>query len=156
MDPVAFPIAVMEKRCGECHGAEPPAKSRIGTGMYFRFGQAGPFLPLVHEFTDLQKIRGSIGYYKFGSARPPQSLCNLTRPEKSLLLRAPLSGQSGGLGLCEPTVFSDTDDPDYQTMLAAILDAAGRHQETKRFDMPGFRPNVLRHPPGRPRPRRPD
>ena len=142
MDPVAFPIAVMEKRCGGCHGAEPPAKSRIGTGLYFRFGDAGPYLPLVHEFTDLQKIRGSIGYYKFGSARPPQSFSNLTRPEKSLLVRAPLSPQSGGLGLCEPTVFSDTDDPDYQTILAAILDAARRHQESKRFDMPGFRPNV--------------
>ncbi|MFH1264113.1 MAG: hypothetical protein ABIK89_00185, partial [Planctomycetota bacterium] len=142
MHPVKFPVAVIEKRCGDCHGQEPPAKSAIGKGMYFRFGDAGPFLPMVHEFTDLQKIRGSIGYYKFGSARPPQSLTNLTRPEKSILLRAPLSPQSGGLGLCEPTVFSTTDDPDYQTILAAILDAAGRHQEFKRFDMPGFRPNV--------------
>jgi hypothetical protein len=142
MDPVAFPIDVMEKRCGSCHGAEPPAKGRIGTGLYFRFGQQGPYLPLVHEFLDLQKIRGSIGYYKFGNARPPQSLANLTRPEKSLLVRAPLATDSGGLGLCEPTVFATTDDPDYQTMLAAIQDASGRHHQTKRFDMPGFRPNV--------------
>ncbi len=142
MYPVAFPIPVMEKRCGSCHGQEPPATGRIGTGLYFRFGDQGPYLPLVHEFTDLQKIRGSIGYYKFNSARPPQSLFNLTRPEKSLLLRAPLAGDSGGLGLCEPTVFSTTDDPDYQAMLVAIEDAARRHRQTKRFDLPGFRPNV--------------
>jgi hypothetical protein len=142
MVPVAFPIPVIEKRCGSCHGQEAPATGRIGTGLYFRFGDQGPHLPLVHEFVDLQKIRGSIGYYKFGSARPPQSLCNLTRPEKSLLLRAPLSADSGGLGLCEPTVFSTTDDPDYRAMLAPIAAAARRHAETKRFDMPGFRPNV--------------
>jgi hypothetical protein len=142
MDPVAFPIPVMEKRCGGCHGQEPPAKRRIGTGLYFRFGDQGPYLPLVHEFLDLQKIRGSIGYYKFGNARPPQSLCNLTRPEKSILVRAPLSADAGGLGLCEPMVFATTDDPDYQAMLAAIEEAARRHAETKRFDLPGFRPNV--------------
>jgi hypothetical protein len=96
----------------------------------------------VHEFTDLQQIRGSIGYYKFGNARPPQSLCNLTRPEKSPLVRAPLAAAAGGLGLCEPTVFADTSDADYQAILAAIQAAAERHQEEKRFDMPGFRPNV--------------
>ncbi len=142
MHPVEFPVAVMEERCASCHAQEAPAKGRIGTGLYFRFGDAGPYLPLVHAFTDLQRIRGSIGYYKFGNARPPQSFCNLTRPEKSLLVQAPLATDSGGLGLCEPTVFSTPDDPDYQTMLSAIQEAAARHGQTKRFDMPGFRPNV--------------
>ncbi len=142
MHPVKFPIDAMERRCGSCHGREPPAKSRIGTGLYFRFGEAGPYLPLVHDFKDLQQIRGSIGYYKFGSARPPQSLCNLTRPDRSILLRAPLAAEAGGLGFCEPTVFADTSDPDYQAMQTAILDASRRHHEEKRFDMPGFRPNV--------------
>jgi hypothetical protein len=142
MTPVEFPTELMERRCGACHAQEPPAKGRIGTGLYFRFGDAGPYLPLVHEFTDLQQIRGSIGYYKFGSARPPQSLCNLTRPEKSPLLRAPLAVTAGGLGFCEPTVFADTSDADYQAILAPIQAAAERHQQEKRFDMPGFRPNV--------------
>ncbi len=142
MHPVEFPIEVMERRCAGCHGQEPPAKGRIGTGLYFRFGDAGPYLPLVDEFTDLQRIRGSIGYYKFGSARPPQSLCNLTRPEKSPLVLAPLASEAGGWGLCEPTVFAGTEDPDYRTILGAIRRSAARHQEEKRFDMPGFRPNV--------------
>ncbi len=142
MAPVEFPGPVMEKRCGKCHSQDPPAKRAIGSGRYFRFGDQGPYLPLVHRFSDLARIRGGIGYYKFGNARPPQSLCNLTRPEKSLLLRAPLAKESGGLGLCEPAVFADTEDADYGTMLAAIEDAAARHREAKRFDMPGFRPNV--------------
>ena len=141
MFPVELPTSVLERRCGECHAHERPANP-LGTGRYFRFGETGPPLPLVHEFADLQQIRGSIGYYKFGNARPPQSLCNLSRPEKSLLFRAPLSPQAGGLGLCEQSVFADTSDADYQTILANILVAKQRHDAEKRFDMPGFRPNV--------------
>ncbi|MFO7906127.1 MAG: hypothetical protein ACQESR_18455 [Planctomycetota bacterium] len=143
MAPVDFPVAVLEKRCGSCHGTPVPERGRIGQGeLYFRFGPKGPHLPLVHKFSDLQKIRGSIGYYQFGNARPPQSLCDLTRPEKSLLLRAPLSPEAGGLGWCGKEVFADTEDPDYQVVLAAIVAASDRLAEIKRFDMPGFRPNV--------------
>jgi hypothetical protein len=141
MHPVEFPIEVLERRCGDCHGHEPPA-SRIGQGRYFRFGPQGPALPLVHAFADLQQIRGSIGYYKCGNARPPQSLCNLTRPEMSLLLRAPLSRGAGGLEWCAQPIFADTSDADYQAILARVRAAAELHAQEKRFDMPGFRPNV--------------
>ncbi len=141
MSPVIFPIDVMERRCGSCHAQEPKSKPRIGKHRYFQFGRSGPALPLVHGFLELQSIRAFIGYFKPGSARMPQSLCNLTRPDKSLLLRAPLSKGSGGAGLCAPDVFATADDPDYQTILAAIRQAAGRLAEEKRFDMPGFRPN---------------
>lgn len=142
MYPVEFPLLAMERRCGSCHGSAPPKKGQIGKGLYFRFGEDGPALPLVHAFADLQKIRGSIGYYKFHTALPPQALCNLTRPEKSLLLRAPLTKDAGGLGLCGKSVFADTNDADYRAMLAAIAAAKEKHDETKRFDMAGFRPNV--------------
>ncbi|MDD2598199.1 MAG: polysaccharide lyase family protein [Kiritimatiellae bacterium] len=72
-------------------------------------------------------------------------LFNLTAPEKSLYLRAPLSKESGGLGLCrqEPSqaaVFTAKDDPDYQTLLAMIKGGKGRLDQVKRFDMPGFKP----------------
>ncbi|NQT51199.1 hypothetical protein HQ576_04080, partial [bacterium] len=142
MHPVEFPVQAMERRCGECHGCEPKGR-RIGKGkLYFRFGKQGPHLPLVHRFLDLQSIRGSIGYYKFGNARPPQSLCNLTRPEKSLLLRAPLAKTAGGLGLCKPGVFGDRTDADYQAIVRSIAAASRTHRDEKRFDLPGFRPNV--------------
>ena len=141
MHPVEFPIEMMERRCGACHGHAPP-KPQIGRGQYFRFGPAGPPLPLVHEFADLQRIRGTIGYYKFGNAVPPQELCNLTRPDKSPLLRAPLARSAGGLEWCGRAVLADTRDPDYQALLARIVAASEKHQREKRFDMPGFRPNV--------------
>jgi hypothetical protein len=141
MHPVEFPIEVMERRCGACHGSEPPQKGRVGKGLYFAFGQPGPPIPLVHEFAELKQLRSAVGYFKFGRSRTPQSLCNLTRPEKSLTLRAPLAQSAGGLGLCGQAVFADTSDADYQMILANIQKAADNHAIEKRFDMPGFRPN---------------
>jgi hypothetical protein len=78
--------------------------------------------------------------YRF-TAGQLQSLCNLTRPGKSLTLRAPLAKEAGGLGLCGDGVFTSTEEPDYQKLLGAINAAAEQHNEHKRFDMPGFRPN---------------
>jgi hypothetical protein len=75
---------------------------------------------------------------------------NLSRPEKSLILLAPLAESAGGWGLCrdpktrEPrTVFADTGDPGYQALLALCV--AGKDslaQGTRRFDMPDFRPRA--------------
>ncbi len=73
---------------------------------------------------------------------------NLSRPEKSLMLLAPLSKTAGGLGICgadedgEPaeTIFADTADPDYAKILAMCTAGKTRLAEIKRFDMPGFRP----------------
>jgi Hydrazine synthase alpha subunit middle domain len=141
MHPVEFPIETMERRCGSCHGSPPPARNPIGKNMYFRFGIGKLAFPLVHDFMELQMIRARMGYYKFGNPRPPQSLCNLTRPEMSPLLRAPLAKDAGGLGLCDPGVFADTTDADYKTILGAIEAAATKHDTEKRFDMAGFRPN---------------
>lgn len=140
MHPVDYPVEVMEQRCGGCHG-QPPPKQPIGKGLYFRFGTNGPALPLAGSFADLAKIRGSMGYYKFGQALPPQALCNLSRPDKSLLLRAPLARSAGGLEWCGRAVFADAADAGYQALLARIEAAARLHAVEKRFDMPGFRPN---------------
>ncbi|MCX5674399.1 MAG: hypothetical protein NTX87_05275 [Planctomycetota bacterium] len=82
-------------------------------------------------------------------------LCNLSRPEQSLALLAPLAKEAGGLGLCKnrfspdraaaagpgSPVFADTRDADYQRLLATIEKAKGELQRIGRFDMPGFRPN---------------
>ena len=77
---------------------------------------------------------------------------NLTRPEKSLILLAPLASSAGGYGACKPKgsdgkpaagapdVFANAADPDYVKILAAIVDAKNHLDEIKRFDMPGFRP----------------
>jgi hypothetical protein len=70
-----------------------------------------------------------------------QSHCNLTHPQKSLLLRAPLARAEGGLEVCREAVFQSTSDPAYQALLAAIERAGAQLLREKRFDMPGFRPN---------------
>jgi hypothetical protein len=65
---------------------------------------------------------------------------NLTRPEKSMILLAPLTREAGGYGLCGARVFADSSDPDYLLILAAAKEAKQRFEEMKRFDMPGFIP----------------
>ena len=70
-----------------------------------------------------------------------RALCNLDRPEKSLVLKAPLLKIAGGLDLCGGDVFKNTNDPDYQKILAGIRVGAKQLADGKRFDMPGFRAN---------------
>ncbi len=61
----------------------------------------------------------------------PAQRINLTHPESSQVLTAPLPKAAGGLGLCRPKEgmprpFADRSDPDYQAMLQALR----RGQET--------------------------
>ena len=75
---------------------------------------------------------------------------NLSRPEKSLILLAPLAEAAGGWGLCRAakadkpaTVFADQTDPGYQKLLAMV--SAGQNflaRQSTRFDLPNFRPRV--------------
>ncbi|MDO4574125.1 MAG: hypothetical protein Q4D98_02805 [Planctomycetia bacterium] len=71
---------------------------------------------------------------------------NLSYPEKSKAVRAPLAQSAGGLGVCQAKsgkpVFTDTNDPDYQTILAGIQ--RGRKyilEENNRFSMALPSPN---------------
>ncbi len=67
---------------------------------------------------------------------------NLTRPEKSIILLAPLAKTAGGLQLCGKTpVFADTGDPDYRRLLGSVEKARAALERVRRFDMPEFRPN---------------
>jgi hypothetical protein len=86
---------------------------------------------------------------------------DLTRPEQSLILTAPLSRAEGGgaegeaekpqvvkedlhrppQATVHPVIFRSQDDPDYQAILSHLRTARDRLREIKRFDMPGFRPN---------------
>lgn len=74
---------------------------------------------------------------------------NLSRPEKSMLLLAPLAESAGGWGLCrdpktqkQATVFADTGDADYQKLLGMCLAGKDFLDRNKRFDMPDFQPRV--------------
>lgn len=111
--PVNLPWGDLGQRCGACHVKEVATPEGPKKMAVFNGGFPGALEPL----------------------------CNLDRPEKSYLLRAPLAKSAGGLEACGQAVFADTSDPVYQKTLAAIVDAQRRLQEGKRFDMPGFRPN---------------
>jgi hypothetical protein len=75
-------------------------------------------------------------------------LYNLSRPEKSLQILAPLANDVGGFDTCSSTgrehepVFASTDDPDYQLLLRAIEDAKQHLDQIKRFDIPDFKPRA--------------
>ncbi|HID78096.1 MAG TPA: hypothetical protein EYP56_19145 [Planctomycetaceae bacterium] len=117
---------VIKRRCAGCH-------------------QGNDVLPL-----SLCDERG-ISFWRFDVNDPRLKLSrhivfNLSRPEKSLLLLAPLDAEAGGWGLCrtpegEPArVFADTADADYRKLLAMVAAGKENLQRIKRFDMPGFRP----------------
>ena len=71
-------------------------------------------------------------------------LYNLSRPAQSLQVLAPLSKETGGMGICEKAsgspIFASTQDSGYQTLLKAIQDTSTHLNTMKRFDMPGFQP----------------
>ncbi|MFZ2641938.1 MAG: hypothetical protein WA117_13140, partial [Verrucomicrobiia bacterium] len=112
--PVHVPYGTMMKRCGECHRGKD----------HDRRGK---------EFTTL--IMGAVHGHRL------EPIENISRPEKSLIIRAPLAKAAGGLQLCGKPVFADTNDPLYREMLGALRNAHDRLMAGKRFDMPGFRPN---------------
>jgi len=108
----------------------------LGCGVYY------PRLPvdvMTRRCSGCHKAnKGQIRNFRGQSLH---SICNLDRPENSLVVRAPLSKDAGGLGICAPGVFKNTDDPGYQRLLADVRIAAQQLADGKRFDMPGFRPN---------------
>ncbi|MBN1343005.1 MAG: hypothetical protein JXQ73_10020 [Phycisphaerae bacterium] len=138
---VRFPEAVVRRRCAECHTAKKPSYRNVKKGaFYYQFGRREPPQPLLSSIQDIILIR-HLAYYQLGESRLYQAYCNLSRPAKSLFLRAPLAKSAGGLAICSRAVFADTEDEDYQAIRAAIDAAAAQLAERKRFGMNGFVPN---------------
>ncbi len=126
-------MEALRRRCSGCHREERPLPLSpshiVGPGAWGSAIQgSGPWVDLTPDDIRRRWTR--------------HLLYNLSRPEKSLLLLAPLSKAAGGYESCGQAVFTDTSDPDYQRILAAVRDTKARLDEIKRFDMPGFRPRV--------------
>jgi len=89
-----------------------------------------------------------------GNWRAPREVVyNLTRPEKSIMLLAPLARTSGGWGMQrrgkggkpsgEPVeVFKDTKDPDYRVLLKGIQKSKWLLDRITSFEMPNFKPRA--------------
>ena len=122
---------VFKKRCISCHEAKthPVAQTlsdEIGLQIWYPLDLADPRLKYTRHL-----------------------VFNLSQPQKSLILLAPLAKSAGGYGLCQAksataapggAVFKDTNDPGYGLILAMVEGAKRRLEASKRFDMPGFKP----------------
>ena len=123
--------AAMARRCTSCHQSHnQPLPRALSDETGFSF-----WMPDLKD----SRIR-----------RNRHIVFNLTRPDKSLLLLAPLAKSAGGHGAChedghppgEGAVFTSTGDPDYQAILSMCVAGQRRLDAIKRFDMSGFRPRA--------------
>jgi hypothetical protein len=69
-----------------------------------------------------------------------QLLYNLTNPEQSTLLLAPLAKSAGGYESCGKAIFKNRKDPRYRKILNGIERTKQHLDRIKRFDMQGFVP----------------
>jgi len=136
---------VIQLRCAGCHGKWLPrhVTARVPVNTW------GDMLSWTRPLSRFSRHR----------------IFNLTRPDKSLILLAPLAREAGGYAKGKPkqkpkqkqikenksappkpivhtVIFADTSDADYQTLLAHVREARAKLDEIKRFDMPGYRPSV--------------
>lgn len=116
--------AAIERRCASCHTGDrslPRALSDELGISFWRFELNDPRL-------------------RFSRHR----LFNLTQPEHSLLLLAPLAIEAGGFGLCSTNavqpILADTANADYQALLGLVAAGKAYLERIKRFDMPDFKP----------------
>lgn len=141
---------VLGRRCDACHRGKTKLPRHPADTLGFRlhhmaYGEGTPRFwtpPWIEPYDDTQRT-GSLEWMEaYADPRirfSRQTLYNLSRPDKSLQLLAPLARDAGGYGLCG-TVFDSEDDEDFQALLTAISEFKERLEKITRFNMPGFRP----------------
>ncbi|MCP5520410.1 MAG: PD40 domain-containing protein [Verrucomicrobiales bacterium] len=141
----------MQRRCASCHAGDLQLPSSPADNLGLRlhhlaYGDGTPRFwdpPWLKTYGDGSLRPGSGEWMKaFADPRLRFSrniLYNLSHPERSLQLLAPLATASGGHATCGE-VFGSRDDPDYQRLLDGIREAQAYLGRIKRFNMPGFRP----------------
>ena len=123
---------IVEKRCLSCHGSVASLGQRVEKIRVNRLYTTSP---------------GNAWRGRVNLPKHCWNLYNLSHPDKSMILLAPLAEEAGGYGWCRTkegqpvAVFRNDQDPDYQALLQAVRAAKARQQKAGRFDMPGFRPN---------------
>jgi hypothetical protein len=142
---------VMDRRCAACHTGSRKLPSSPADDLEFKlhhleYGGGKPRFwdpPWVKTYGDGSLRPGSVDWMKqYADPRLQFSrhiLYNLSRPEKSLQLLAPLAKSAGGYALCGE-VFASPGDPDYRRLLSGIQEARAHLESMSRFNLPGFRP----------------
>ena len=99
---------VYRRRCGRCHNQRPRSDAITWLSRQSIWVHAGP----------------SPGQWGIAESGMRVRHLNLTHPEHSQALQAPLAEGAGGLGLCldkgGTAVFASKDDPDYRRILDAL------------------------------------
>ncbi len=124
---------VFDRRCADCHERDAlnqswfiPARMKVYSDAW------GDKALTSHGIGVKWKLVQKLG---------PEYRINLTNPDHSLLLQAPLAEEAGGVELCREAdgspVFRSKADPDYVKSLAAIRVGADRLKEFPRIDAIG-------------------
>lgn len=120
--------SVAKRRCYSCH-----------ENMY-KLGR------LRREQRDCNKWKNGAPPDGLNNPNYSLTLFNLTNPDNSLFLRAPLAKSAGGYGWCvdengkSVDVFKDKSDPDYQKVRGEIVTTMQRQKKYKRIEMPDYQP----------------
>lgn len=142
---------VLDRRCAPCHNGARKLPSSPADTLGFRlhhlqYGGGKPRFwdpPWLKTYGDGSLRPGSLAWMRqYADPRLQFShdiLYNLSRPEQSLQLLAPLAKAAGGYGLCGE-VLAPPHDPDYLRLLAGIQEAKTFLERITRFNMPRFRP----------------
>jgi len=133
-------LPVFNRRCMACH-------KRYVTPQTYNYNPGGK-----GQITVTSKLWNdrALGSFQLGHGRismigqiGPVHRINLTHPEFSQMLTAPLAKKAGGIQLCTAEaggpVFKDKSDPDYQAMLKALQKGHLTLLADPRVDMPEAR-----------------
>jgi len=130
-------LPVFNKRCLGCH------KRHVTPQTYnYNPGGRGTIMVTSKLWNDRALNSFQLGHGRIsmiGQIGPVHRI-NLTHPEWSQMLTAPLSKKAGGMQLCKGKsggpVFKDTSDADYQAMLKALQRGRDTLLADPRVDMP--------------------
>jgi len=140
---------VMDRRCAGCHKnntklPDSPVAEARPDGRNLVYNNDRKWTPpWVKPFGDGSLRVGSKEwmqkYAPPGLVYSKHILYNLSVPEDSVMLLAPLAKEAGGYGTC-PDVFKNQADPDYQILLQSIQASKQGLEKITRFDMENFQP----------------
>ena len=121
---------VLKRRCASCHN-----------------GKKLPTVPFSIKNTEKRGIKRPVAVYERKvlpkdplALYSPHAIVNMTRPELSSIVMAPLAKKAGGRESC-PGVFKTKNDPDYKRLMASLTRAKAKVDRTSRYGTPNFKPN---------------
>jgi hypothetical protein len=142
---VEFPVETIERRCGECHErTDVKPYHGMSKGTLIQFGHREPPQAMVPGLRDFNIVI-RLAYLKFGEAPPHQWFCNLTQPEKSLLLQPRWPRRPAGWACaapCSPAATTRTTRRSWTPSPTPLPDSSSTDGST----CPAFAQPVL-HPP---------